>query len=877
MQNRFYIPEKIKVIVTAGRHLLLGTLMLLCQQKVSAQNIHITGGGLTIGTGVTLNVTGIITQAVGSTITNNATIRANNNWTNNGGTYTGIGGTVIFSGNAAQAINGSAGSTIFSNVQINQATASTVTMGMDVTVADLTFTSGKLSIGNNSLSIGGAITNTVTQGITGSNTSKINIASSNAAGTLSFDQATVGTTNVLKAFTLNSSATATIGNKLDIAAGSTTSPGTVTLASGAALTTGDFITLKSDALGTSRLAEIPVDGSGNALASINGKVTVERWISSRRAWRLIGMPVQHSSASETTIWNAWQEGGNNTVDLSIGGSFPADNVNVNPGFGTHITCDKGFYNSTTDGFDAASKYTASLLIHNGTNWGGRPANTKNTYITSQPGWMIFVRGSRGINLQQANYAASDITILRVKGLLTLGRKTTATITTVSNYNLISNPYASAINLVNCTLDGTPVSTIGYYLWDPYILGTYNTVGGYTFHDPTLGFIPSAVSPLADNRIESSSSFFVQSSIGQSLVVNEAAKVADNALVQRPTPLGGGTTSYQSLKTSLFIDFNGISSEADACGIVMYNNFSNDVLFNEDKFKLNNFSENLAILTNRQRLIVDYKKPFVLLDTVFFELTRLGIKNYHFLFNPNNMSAVSLIAQLEDNFTGTKTLVSLTNPTTYDFSVTSDAQSSAIDRFRLVFINPGQIIPVTISTISANRQNNDIAVQWVVQQETNMSRYEVERSLDGRNFNRATTVTATGNNGVAVTYNWLDLNPQSGDYFYRIKCVGLAGEIYYSSIVKVNIGQKNPAISIYPNPVRGNTFGIQFDNMKASIYSVQLTNSIGQLFYTGKLNHSGVNTNYSITPSKKLPAGHYQLLVIGNDNSRNLIRIEVAAD
>jgi len=255
----------------ACRGAFLSCLICFCTMYATAQNINITGGGLTVGNGATINIPGNITVGNTTTVTNNSSILLTGNWTNNGGTYTGATGTVTFRGAAIQLINGSAASHLFNNVVINQSPASTVDMNANTTVAGLTFTNGKITIGANTLTIGGAVTNTVTGGLRGSSNSSLAIAASNTAGTLSFDQTTVGTTNILRNFSLNSSSTATIGNRLDITAGTTTlpdtPPGTLSLASGATLTTGDLITLKSNASSTSRVAEIPVDGAGVALAT----------------------------------------------------------------------------------------------------------------------------------------------------------------------------------------------------------------------------------------------------------------------------------------------------------------------------------------------------------------------------------------------------------------------------------------------------------------------------------------------------------------------------------------------------------------------------------------------------------------------------------
>ena len=196
------LNSKINLPASIGRQAFLLFISCVAGLFTTAQNMNMTGGGITIASGTTINVPGNITVAAGTNVTNNSNIILKGNWTNAGTTYTGTNGTINFTGATTQFINGTAASHTFTNVVINQTTASTVDMNANTSVAALTFTSGKLTIGSNNLTIGGAVTNTVAGGLTGSSNSSVTIGA--AAGTLSFNQNTPGTTNVLRNLSLNS-------------------------------------------------------------------------------------------------------------------------------------------------------------------------------------------------------------------------------------------------------------------------------------------------------------------------------------------------------------------------------------------------------------------------------------------------------------------------------------------------------------------------------------------------------------------------------------------------------------------------------------------------------------------------------------------------
>ncbi|MFT3796204.1 beta strand repeat-containing protein [Flavobacterium sp.] len=84
------------------------------------------------------------------------------------------------------------------------------TLSGDTTVSgNLTFNAGKLDINGRTLALNGSVTNTVTGGIKGTATSNLTIAGA-VSPSLSFDQTTPGTTNLLNNFTVATTASNTV-------------------------------------------------------------------------------------------------------------------------------------------------------------------------------------------------------------------------------------------------------------------------------------------------------------------------------------------------------------------------------------------------------------------------------------------------------------------------------------------------------------------------------------------------------------------------------------------------------------------------------------------------------------------------------------------
>src|SRR5204863_9841016 len=187
-----------------------------------------------------------------------------------------------------------------------------------------------------------------------------------------------------------------------------------------------------------------------------------------------------------------------------------------------------------------------------------------------------------------------------------------------------------------------------------------------------------------------------------------------------------------------------------------------------------------------------------------------------------------------------TAVNMIGTTTYDFTVTSDVNSAAANRFRIVF-KPQSNLPVTFTSVAANEKNNGVSVEWKVENELNISSYDVEKSVDGRNFTKMFNTVATGqNSGGAAVYNWLDLKSVTGDNFYRIRSISKDGKAAYSKVVKVAVIKGRSGFAVFPNPVSDGIIALQMNNIPAGIYSVRLINNDGQTLSKEVINHIGGN-------------------------------------
>lgn len=699
-------------------------------------------------------------------------------------------------------------------------------------------TTDTLDINGNTFTINGNASGTGL--LSGSSTSNLTLGGT--AGTLNFSAGK----RELKNFTMNNSSTASLGTPLDITAGASAGKeGTVSINGTAILTTNGNLTIKSSSTGTARVAIGAVGGN-----YINGDVTVERFIdgSPKRGWRLLAAP-----AYGQTIKQAWQE--NQAAGANAGTA----------GYGTILTTNTATW--AADGFDYKTN-GASLLTYNPTinSWDAFP-NTSSQIATSgsNKAYMVFIRGDRSAT--PTNGPASSVTTLRTKGTLFQGNLPSIAVP-AGNFAVIGNNFASAIDFTT-TRDANIDQS--FSVWDPKLAGAYGLGGYVTFSastSPAWKPVPAGGSFTTDvpnKLIQSGQGFVVHATGGTgNITLTESSKVTGSAMVFRPayaSQIGSITSNLYSLSgTSQIL--------ADGNTVVFDDGYSNNV-DSKDALKPGNFGENLGLIRDNKLLVVEARQPVTNDDTIFLNIKKLKRQTYRLEFIVKGFDN-SMQAFLEDKFLHSNTSINSNNTTLLDFDITTDSASFVADRFRIVF-KPALVLPVTFSNVKAYQQGSNIAVDWHVDNESNIISYEVEKSTDGRTFTKVNTTLAKG---VTNLYNWIDNKPASGDNFYRIRSIDNSGAALYSRIAKVSIGKIAGGFKIYPNPVMDGMIGLQMNNIDAGIYTARLINTLGQVVDKNIITHNGGTSSQNFKLPKDPGEGVYQIEITAPGNKKTVLKILV---
>lgn len=612
------------------------------------------------------------------------------------------------------------------------------------------------------------------------------------------------------------------------------------------------LTLKSTSALTATVAELPVDGSGNATATVEGKVTIERYIAAVKSWRLLAAPV--SSANAPTISESWQEG------VTTASGTP----NPNPGYGTHITG-----GTVANGFDQGVTSNPSIKYYNnaGNYWTGIPASPGTLApISSYPAYFLFVRGDRGINLMQGSAATPTNTVLRMKGQLKSGTQTVNI--SAANYTVVGNPYTASIDFHSITKNNVGDKV---YIWDPKMSGTYG-LGAYV----TLSWNNGAGHYDATSSV-SQVSQYIES--GQAFVVTSADKINPGTLTikesdKKKVGTGSVFSFIASPEQSTRVDLFSIAADHSASlvdGVLStYADENSNAVDAEDAIKIPGSGETVSILQSGIRLSLERHRTITTADTMFLHISQMRTGDYSFGINIAGLSYAGLTAILRDQYLPANDLMPLNTDgsTNVFFTVNSNPASYAPDRFRIEF-RPADILAVNFKTITAYKENENIAVQWHVENESDLQYYEAEKSLNGTAFTKMETVAKANTAG---NYKVIDNAPQNGNNYYRVRSVNTDGSYSYSRVVKVNLSAVN-SIDIFPNPSAGNHIHLQFRNAAAGTYSLRVLNATGAVLFKQTVSVSGSSASVSVMPERTLAAGLYHLEIVtpdGNTETKKLI-------
>ncbi len=727
-------------------------------------------------------------------------------------------------------------------------TSGTNTLTGSVTVTGAFSASGASSIfaiNGNTLTLQGSVS--LAGNFTGSSTSNLTIS---------------GTTGSSPTIRFNAAANDSLLNTLTL--NRTGGSAGVTLASNVAITNlllisnGDFnlngriVTLKS----TSIANTAQVGTVGGTITYGGGTFTVERFIpTGNRAYRDIAPGV--NTASNVYFYETWQESGGSTANL-----------------GTHITgligVSPGGVDATT-GLDITNNGGKSLFTYVNGVWSTGVTNTKTTKPDLYQGYRLFIRGDRTFALYAPPGGGMPTnTKLRTTGQLVHGNVTYTTsgitnavlnssytlntTTTAGSYSFIANPYYAAVNWNSGSM--TRTNLLGTYtVWDP----TLSSGGAYVTYN---GVTNSNGASSVNQYIQPGQSFFVEASGAGSptLVITEATKATGVGL----TTVFRNSASVNKLAFTLskFITSLNQTRNVDGNVVVFDATYTNEVTA-KDANKFTNGTENIAVNRGTKNISIEERSLPTIVDTIPLKIWQVvNGTNYTLTINAQEFTS-PLSAYLLDKFTNTEKLLKVADTTNISFTASTANIATYDNRFFVVF-RSNNALPLSTISVSAVAKANGVEVNFTTTNEVQVQSFEIERASDVITFNKIGTVVAK--NETSNQYSLLDATAKKGVWYYRIKVINMDGSFKYSNTVAINLNGGNEQITLYPNPVKGNSFTVQLNNIEKGNYTLSMFNSMGQKVLNKNIVQANGVINNSVVVdwnSGVMPSGNYTIILQNN--------------
>lgn len=142
------------------------------------------------------------------------------------------------------------------------------------------------------------------------------------------------------------------------------------------------------------------------------------------------------------------------------------------------------------------------------------------------------------------------------------------------------------------------------------------------------------------------------------------------------------------------------------------------------------------------------------------------------------------------------------------------------------------LPVTWLDFTAQRQANQVLLQWSTASEINTQDFVVQHSVNASDWASLGSIDAAGNSNITNRYSYLHTTPVKGSNtinYYRILQRDLDGKFSFSKILSLRFEDGREEVLVYPNPAV-HTLTMYLPTTQ----HVRLVNQQGALIWQGQM-------------------------------------------
>jgi hypothetical protein len=184
-----------------------------------------------------------------------------------------------------------------------------------------------------------------------------------------------------------------------------------------------------------------------------------------------------------------------------------------------------------------------------------------------------------------------------------------------------------------------------------------------------------------------------------------------------------------------------------------------------------------------------------------------------------------------------------------------------------------LVPVKLNQFVGLAVDNNVKLTWTTSSEKNANRFEVEVSVDQKEFTQVGNVTAVGNSSLISNYQFIDEaafdKNNTNTLFYRLKMIDNDGTYEYSKTVVVErmaVGVINATLS--PNPFTENTT-LMIETNADAVVDVEVVDMHGKLFGSHTINVMPGVVDVLPQSIKAAPKGIYFITITLNGERKTV--------
>ncbi|HEV2831142.1 MAG TPA: T9SS type A sorting domain-containing protein [Hanamia sp.] len=178
-----------------------------------------------------------------------------------------------------------------------------------------------------------------------------------------------------------------------------------------------------------------------------------------------------------------------------------------------------------------------------------------------------------------------------------------------------------------------------------------------------------------------------------------------------------------------------------------------------------------------------------------------------------------------------------------------------------------VLQNSINDFAGKVYNNRVLLNWSTASSQEVKYFEIEKSTDGLSFASLKIIKKQfSSNNIIAYHSTDDVNTSDDDFvYYRLKTVGENGQVTYTKVVRLFIGEKERGtVSISPNPVR-DVMRLNISSSTDETILVSIYDFAGRQMKTVHSEIRKGKSSLKISDFQSWPAGIYSVKVLLGNN------------